>query len=99
MGGGVAVFDCDGDGRPDLYVAGGSGPAAMYRNESHVGGPLQFTRSVDPATDLPGVTGAYPIDMDGDGIVDLMVLRDGENVALRGTRRVSVPTSQRGLGS
>ena len=50
-----------------------------------VGGPLQFTRVVDPATDLAGVTGAYPIDMDGDGIVDLMVLRDGENVALRGT--------------
>ena len=35
-------------------------------------------------TDLAGVTGAYPIDMDGDGIGDLMVLRDGENVALRG---------------
>ena len=36
-------------------------------------------------TDLAGVTGAYPIDFDGDGIVDLMVLRDGENVALQGT--------------
>ena len=33
---------------------------------------------------LAGVTGAYPIDMDGDGIGDLMVLRDGENVAFRG---------------
>ena len=85
VGGGLATFDCDGDGRPDLYISGGSGPASLYRNESQVGGPLQFTPVVDPATDLAGVTGAYPIDMDGDGIVDLMVLRDGENVALRGT--------------
>ena len=84
VGGGVAVLDCDGDGRPDLYIAGGSGPAVLYRNESPVGGSLRFTKIVDPVTDLAGVTGAYPIDVDGDGNVDLMVLRDGENVALRG---------------
>ena len=84
VGGGVATFDCNGDGRPDLYLAGGSGPAALYRNDSSVGGPLRFTKVADPATDLTGVTGAYPIDLDGDGKVDLMVLRDGENVALRG---------------
>ncbi|HEY8637390.1 MAG TPA: VCBS repeat-containing protein, partial [Candidatus Limnocylindrales bacterium] len=84
VGGGVAAFDCDGDGRPDLYFAGGSGPATLYRNESSVGGPLRFTKIADPATDLRGVTGAYPIDLDGDGKVDLMVLRDGENIALRG---------------
>jgi enediyne biosynthesis protein E4 len=84
VGGGVAVLDCDADGRPDLYVAGGSGLAAMYRNESSVGAPLQFKSVGDPTTDLTGVIGAYPIDVDGDGNVDLMVLRDGENVALRG---------------
>ena len=84
VGGGVAVLDCDGDGRPDLYIAGGSGPAALYRNESPVGGALRFTKITDPATDLTAVTGAYPIDVDGDGKVDLMVLRDGGNVALRG---------------
>jgi hypothetical protein len=84
VGGGVAAFDCNGDGRPDLYLAGGSGPAALYRNDSSVGGPLRFTKIADPATDLPGVTGAYPIDLDGDGKVDLMVLRDGGNIALRG---------------
>ena len=26
VGGGVAVFDCDDDGRPDLYLAGGERP-------------------------------------------------------------------------
>jgi hypothetical protein len=84
VGGGVAVMDCDGDGRPDLYVAGGSGPAVLYRNQSTVGGALRFAQVPDPATDLTAVIGAYPLDVDGDGTVDLMVLRNGENVALRG---------------
>ncbi len=84
VGGGVAVFDCNGDGKPDLYLAGGSGPAALYRNDSAVGGALRFTRLPDPATDLTGVLGAYPIDIDGDGITDLVVLRHGENLLLRG---------------
>ena len=84
VGGGVAAFDCNGDGRPDLYLAGGSGPAALYRNESPIGGALRFTRLRDPATDLAGVNGAYPIDIDGDGVTDLVVLRNGENVLLRG---------------
>jgi hypothetical protein len=84
VGGGVAVLDCMGDGRPDLYLAGGSHPAALYRNDSPVGGPLRFTRLADPATDLTGVLGAYPMDIDGDGRPDLVVLRDGGNVLLRG---------------
>ena len=70
VGGGVAVFDCNGDGRPDVYLAGGSNPAALYRNDSPVGGKtLAFTPIPDAATDLTGVEGAYPIDIDGDGNV------------------------------
>jgi hypothetical protein len=84
VGGGVAAFDCNGDGRADLYLAGGSGQAALYRNDSATGGALRFTRLRDAATDLAGVTGAYPVDLDGDGISDLVVLRNGENVFLRG---------------
>ncbi len=66
-GGGVAVFDCDADGRPDLYIAGGENPAALYRNESPVGGALRFTAVPDPVLDVTAVNGAYPIDIDGDG--------------------------------
>jgi hypothetical protein len=84
VGGGVAALDCDDDGRPDLYFAGGSNPAALYRNQSPTGGALRFAPVSDPATDLTGVVGAYPIDIDGDANVDLAVLRVGENVLLRG---------------
>jgi hypothetical protein len=84
VGGGVAVFDCDADALPDLYLAGGSEPAGLYRNRSEVGGTLAFTEIDDPATGLHSVTGAYPLDIDGDGVVDLAVLRRGENVLLRG---------------
>jgi enediyne biosynthesis protein E4 len=84
VGGGVATFDCDGDRRPDLYVAGGQNAAGLFRNHSDVGGGIAFTPLPDPATDLTGVTGAYPVDVDSDGVLDLAVLRFGENVMLRG---------------
>ena len=38
VGGGVAAFDCDDDGRSDLFFAGGSEPAALYHNDSEPGG-------------------------------------------------------------
>jgi enediyne biosynthesis protein E4 len=84
VGGGVAAFDCDGDGRPELYSAGGSDPAGLFRNDSDVGGELRFTHLAHPETDLTDVIGAYPLDIDGDGHSDLVVLRVGENVLLRG---------------
>ncbi len=83
-GGGVAAFDCDDDRDPDLYLAGGAGPAALYRNETARGGPLRFTAIADTTTDLTEVTGAYPLDLDGDGPVDLVVLRVGQPTLLRG---------------
>jgi hypothetical protein len=85
VGGGVAAFDCDNDDLTDLFFAGGTNQAALYRNTGTVAGPLAFTPVPGDATDLTGVTGAYPIDVDGDGITDLVVLRLGENVLLRGT--------------
>jgi hypothetical protein len=84
VGGGLAVFDCNGDARPDMYVAGGDGPAVLYRNDASSGGPLHFTAVHDPATDLKSVNGAYPLDIDGDGHADLAVLRVGGNMLLRG---------------
>jgi hypothetical protein len=84
VGGGVAAFDCNQDQRPDLYFAGGVNRASLYVNQSPVAGELRFDAMSDPTTDLALVTGAYPLDVDGDDLIDLAVLRQGENVMLRG---------------
>jgi hypothetical protein len=78
VGGGVAVFDCNGDTLPDLFAAGGANPPALFINTGNFG--------FDPAP-LPALTetnGAYPLDLDGDGLMDLFVLRVGPNTVLRG---------------
>ena len=98
VGGGVAAFDCDSDGFADLYVAGGSSPAALYRNRSAVGGALQFEVLPSPVTDLESVTGAYPIDIDSDDVVDLVVLRNGDNAVLRGLGDCRFETATERLG-
>ena len=83
VGGGVAVFDCNDDGFPDMYIAGGTNKATLYRNLSATGGALRFKR--DPgALEVTNVTGAYPLDVDSDGRMDLVVLRVGENIVYRG---------------
>jgi hypothetical protein len=72
-GGGVAAFDCNDDGKSELYVAGGERPGALFRNDSPPGGSLRFARVPDAATDLKAVTGAYPLDIDGDGKDELFI--------------------------
>jgi len=84
VGGGVAALDCDGNGLDDLYLAGGSAPAALFRNRSELRGALRFERLTSAVTDLTAVTGAYPIDVDSDGQIDLVVLRREGDVVLRG---------------
>ena len=83
-GAGVAAFDCDGDGFQELYFAGGKRAAVLYRNKSRLGGPLRFEEDKAAGLALDAVTGAYPLDVDGDGLVDLAVLRVGENLLMRG---------------
>lgn len=82
VGGGVAAFDCNDDGLPDLYTAGGSNPARLFLNKSTPSGEITFAEGDIPA--LTRVTGAYPLDVDGDGVLDLMVMRAGPNVLYRG---------------
>ena len=83
VGGGVATFDCNGDGFPDMLLAGGEKPAKFYLNQSKRGGEVKFAAQKS-GLELDSVVGAYPIDIDSDGIMDLVVLRVGEAVAMRG---------------
>ena len=83
VGGGVAAFDCNGDGFDDMLLAGGEQPAKFYVNTSSRGGALRF-RPQASGLEMDKVTGAYPLDIDDDGIMDVVVLRVGENVVMRG---------------
>jgi hypothetical protein len=86
VGGGVASFDCNGDRMPDLFLAGGAEPASLYINRSATSGPLRFAPGkLDlAARDATKVIGAYPADIDNDGTMDLVLLRLGQNLILKG---------------
>ena len=83
IGGGVATFDCDGDGLPEVYITGGVNKAKFYRNRSTRGGPLKLQEERS-GLELNGANGAYPLDIDADGHTDLVVLRVGEVQVFRG---------------
>ncbi len=84
VGGGVAVFDCDGDAFADMFVAGGEAPARLLRNTTGgIGADIAF-EAIDLGP-ITSVTGAYPLDFDNDGLLDLFVLRVGANLLLKGT--------------
>lgn len=84
VGGGLAVFDCDGDARLDMLAAGGTAMPTLLRNTSERGQALSFETLTSNALQISGTTGAYPLDIDNDGALDLVVMRVGPDVVLRG---------------
>jgi hypothetical protein len=82
VGGGVAVFDCNGDALPELFLAGGAEQSQLLINTS--GDEISFRAETPETLSLSGVTGAYPIDVDSDGTMDLAVLRVGPDLLFRG---------------
>jgi tetratricopeptide (TPR) repeat protein len=92
MAGGLAIFDYNNDGLPDLFFTNGASlpdlqskhPNRLYKN---LGG-LQF----EDVTAQAGLTGegfsiaAAPADFDGDGWVDLFVAGAARNLLYRNNR-------------
>lgn len=82
VGGGTAVFDCSGDGLPEIFVAGGTNASALFLNESSE--TLSFHKADASGLEMDMVSGAYPLDIDADGITDLAVLRVGQSRLMKG---------------
>ncbi|SON54445.1 ASPIC and UnbV [Hartmannibacter diazotrophicus] len=100
VGGGVAAFDCNGDMKPELFIAGGKNPAKLFSNDSLVGGPLAF-HEIPTGLDerlTTKILGAYPLDIDGDGHMDLAVMRLGENLLLKGGPGCHFEVANRAFG-
>lgn len=83
VGGGVSTFDCDDDGFPDMLLPGGAGKSVFYHNESKKGGAIVF-KAMTSGLEVDNLLGSYAIDIDGDGIKDIVLLRLGENIIMRG---------------
>ncbi len=83
VGGGLATFDCDNDGLPEVYITAGVNRSKFYRNKTQRAGPVQLLEERS-GLELTNATGAYPIDIDADGHADLVVLRVGEVQIFKG---------------
>lgn len=85
VGGGLSTFDCDDDGYPEIFAAGGSVSSVLLKNTTKgMGKTPSFENATPDTLSMLGVSGAYPLDIDSDGITDLAVLRVGENILMRG---------------
>lgn len=84
VGGGAAAFDCNNDLMPDLAIAGAQNPFSVFVNTGRPDRPPSFEVADYGGELILRSTGVYPLDVDGDGILDLFVLRFGQNMLLRG---------------
>ena len=100
VGGGTAIFDCNGDRRPDLFIAGGKNRAQLFENQSPTAGALKFNSVGSGLSDKQAgnVLGAYPLDFNNDDILDLVLLRLGENLLLEGKGDCKFEVANRALG-
>lgn len=65
-----------------MVAAGGSAPLLLLKNVSDKD-DIAFEPTKLP-TEITHVTGAYPLDIDADGVLDLYVMRVGPDKVLRG---------------
>ena len=98
VGGGVAAVRLRRRRRPTSTSPAASEPAALYRNGARRRRAAVRAAGRRRRPTSTAVTGAYPLDVDGDGMTDLACCGVGENVAPARPRRLPVRARQRGAG-
>ncbi|MBL4666921.1 MAG: CRTAC1 family protein [Sneathiella sp.] len=83
VGGGIAAFDCNKDGYPEIYLSGGSSKDQLFLNNSASGDASISFKLIETMNET-GTVGVYPLDIDSDGWLDLFLLKVGENKILKG---------------
>ncbi|MCB9763705.1 MAG: VCBS repeat-containing protein [Alphaproteobacteria bacterium] len=84
--GGLALGDVDGDGAPDLFVAGDSAVDRLYLNDGR-GVFLLAAPDALPQASAPGGRRPVIADLDGDGDRDLFIPSSGQDRLLRNDGR------------
>lgn len=82
VGGGVSAFDCNHDFKPELFIAGGESQSGLFINHTEITGVPKFEPSDQLRFDR--ATGSYVLDLDSDGELDVIVMRNGENQIMKG---------------
>lgn len=86
VGGGIVIFDCDGDWCFDMFLVGGKNLVQFFWNISCVGGVFFFECKVMGFNECQEkqIFGVYLLDFDNDDILDLVFFWFGENLFLKG---------------
>ncbi len=84
VAGAIALTDLDGDGHLDLLVGGDADPDRLYLGDG-AGGFLLAGPTALPLQEAPGVRAVVPVDLDGDGDLDLFLAGVGQDRVLRNT--------------